>query len=193
MNDVTLPALPDDRVVGTAPLAFANPDTTMGIGLLDYSGVQISGYPWTRDEGVPNQFPSVRCNAVTYHDPVYVSAGTSYVGSIVVALNTESLLVKWLVRRQVHEAADTWEREAVGASDFLTASEHPAYRVLAGQGRVALEVALERLDGSYRPMWLGFLRRFATDPPQNPVPGNIDDAAKLWRAWGRRHGFQTAP
>jgi hypothetical protein len=88
----------------------------------------------------------------------------------------------------VERIADALERETAQLSVVRRAVRHPAFRLLSSAGPFATSVALRRLRGEQRPLWLFFLQR-ATE--ERPAEGSetVDEAATLWRAWGKSRGL----
>ncbi len=78
------------------------------------------------------------------------------------------------------------EDVASGRSSMRRIRRLPLYRSLLELDQPAVSVALERLRGTSRPLWLAFLRDAVVDRPAEGSE-SIDEAAAAWRDWGRHH------
>lgn len=78
------------------------------------------------------------------------------------------------------------EDVASGRSSMRRIRRLPLYRSLLRLDQPAVSVALERLRGRSRPLWLAFLRDAVVDRPAEGSE-SIDEAAVAWRDWGRHH------
>ena len=90
--------------------------------------------------------------------------------------------------RIASEMADRLEEANLLSSRAREAERHPAFHALRGLGQTGLIVALQRLTGGQRPLWLNFLRVSVHDRPASEAT-TIAEAADVWREWGRRHGY----
>ncbi len=95
----------------------------------------------------------------------------------------------YLVDQFAAEAvADGWERDNLHRSALANAARQPAFQRLVKLGGSAISLALKRLGGSQRPLWLLFLSVTTTDRPAAGAE-TVEDAAEAWRRWGRRHRY----
>jgi hypothetical protein len=127
-------------------------------------------------------------NAATIGGPVGIfrSAGATLDDNITELFPPDRWLreLDWTQEVEGELLADNWERETSLASTFRAASGHPAFRGLERMGTVGTAIALRRLRGDRRPLWLGFL---SATTGENPVRtrGNVKRAAEDWLDWGR--------
>jgi hypothetical protein len=98
----------------------------------------------------------------------------------------------WIRERQAEVLADLWERDTSLLSTFRAAAKHPAYRGLARLGDLGTTIALKRLTGGRRPLWIGFLAATTDDNPVH-TRGDVASAANDWIEWGRERlsGYAT--
>lgn len=84
--------------------------------------------------------------------------------------------------------ASQWEDKNRGRSSLGPAMRDPICIALRRLGDDALALAMRRLEGSHRPLWLRYLQT-ATD--ERPATGatSVEGAARAWRDWGRRRGL----
>jgi hypothetical protein len=85
------------------------------------------------------------------------------------------------------EIARRLELSALGRSSMRRIRTTPEYATLLELGEVGISIALGRLNGQSRPLWLAFLRDAVHDRPAEGTE-TIDEAAAAWRDWGRRTG-----
>jgi hypothetical protein len=93
-----------------------------------------------------------------------------------------------LQRSTMDRIADELEEDTAHLSVIRRAAQHPAFRQLASLGMAAAPVALNRLRSGHRPLWLYFLQR-ATGESAAEGSVSIEEAAMLWRAWGKDRGW----
>jgi len=100
----------------------------------------------------------------------------------------ESLVAyAWLERRRIEQIADAWERDTRYLSTFRAAAQHEAFRTLSRARGVAIGVALDRLDGDSRPLWIGFLRAVVDEVPVGADAASVVKASTAWKQWGREN------
>lgn len=97
-------------------------------------------------------------------------------------------LVYWVDRFAAEAVADAWERDNVHRSALGRAARHPAFRRLRKLGGSSIALALRRLTGSHRPLWLLFLSSTVSDRPAAGTE-TVEDAAQAWRRWGRQYRY----
>lgn len=88
----------------------------------------------------------------------------------------------------VKQLADTLERDTQHLSVVRRAARHPVFGWLSATGSYGAAVALSRLHGQHRPLWLYFLQRTSGERPAVESE-TIGEAARLWEAWGRTRGL----
>lgn len=84
--------------------------------------------------------------------------------------------------------ATEWERRNQGRSAFSRSMQDPIVAGLRRLGDDGVALALRRLDGRQRPLWLRFLRSVIEEKPAAGCE-TIEAAAHAWQAWGRRRGL----
>lgn len=87
-----------------------------------------------------------------------------------------------------NSVADRWERDNLERSRVRGAEADPAYTSLRTLGDSAIALALRRLSGGSRPLWLFFLRSAVNARPAAGMV-TVDEAALAWRRWGRQQGL----
>jgi hypothetical protein len=93
-----------------------------------------------------------------------------------------------LRRAVIEHIADGLERDTAHLSVIRRAVRHRAFGQLADLGPAAVSVALDRLRGRDRPLWLYFLQRATGERPAEGAV-SVDQAAELWRRWGKDRGL----
>lgn len=94
----------------------------------------------------------------------------------------------WASEQVAEVLARTWERNNAHRSAVRRALDDPAFARLRELRGTAIALALRRLSGSHRPLWLLFLRSMVADRPAGGTD-TIEEAAVAWRRWGREHRF----
>lgn len=84
--------------------------------------------------------------------------------------------------------ATNLERDARHLSRVRGVRKHPFFDYLAHTGRLGVSVALQRLSGENRPLWLFFLQEVTGERPAAGAP-DADEAANRWQSWGRARGL----
>jgi hypothetical protein len=84
--------------------------------------------------------------------------------------------------------ADILEHDSEPLSVIRRAARNPVFSELQELGGSAVGVALDRLRGRHRPLWLFFLQR-VTGERVARNSSSVDDAAAMWRRWGAERGF----
>jgi len=84
--------------------------------------------------------------------------------------------------------ADYVEFRTAQLSVIKRASGHSAFRQLMRLGPRGVALALRRLQGTHRPLWLYFLQNTVDSGPPD-VGSSINDAARAWRRWGKDRGL----
>jgi hypothetical protein len=127
--------------------------------------------------------PALSGASTLFHTPV--TFGTQWVDRDAAL----ALLFNQSVRRQtwIEAEADALEQETAHLSAIRRATKNPRFELLAYEGSNATTVALERLTGESRPLWLLFLQR--TEGSVAHGADTIDEAAGTWRSWGRKLGL----
>jgi hypothetical protein len=84
--------------------------------------------------------------------------------------------------------ADALEAEAAPLSTVRRLDKSPRFAKLEASGTGAIEIALKRLNGDRRPVWLYFLQH-STHVRVARGEETIEGAATAWLAWGARTGL----
>jgi hypothetical protein len=84
--------------------------------------------------------------------------------------------------------ADALEVEAGALSTVRRVGKSRNFKNLEEAGPEATIVALNRLAGTSRPLWLYFLQHSTRARPAEGLE-TVDDAANAWLAWGFRTGL----
>jgi hypothetical protein len=103
-------------------------------------------------------------------------------------LTAALLVAAWTGQFTVASLANALERETAHLSVVRRAARNPIFGRLAQLGPAATIVALQRLSGHNRPLWLVFLQTTAGARPARGA-ASIDDAVRAWREWGKRQGL----
>lgn len=91
-------------------------------------------------------------------------------------------------RASADTLAESLEEATAHLSVIRRAERYPAFWDLQELGLPAVALALERLTGTHRPLWLFFLQR-ATGERVAREASSVDDAARRWRVWGEERGL----
>jgi hypothetical protein len=89
---------------------------------------------------------------------------------------------------QATALADRLEHETEHLSVVRRATRNPVFARLAQLGPTGTVMALRRLSGANRPLWLLFLQRTSGARPAHGTD-SVDDAARAWREWGKKQGL----
>jgi hypothetical protein len=84
--------------------------------------------------------------------------------------------------------ANALEADAASFSSIRRVARSRSFMELVKAGSSATVVALERLSGDRRPLWLYFLQ-FTTQARPAAGQDTVDGAANAWRAWGFQAGL----
>lgn len=84
--------------------------------------------------------------------------------------------------------ADALEAESASFSTVRRAAKNLNFKRLEEAGPEATVIALNRLTGDCRPLWLYFLQRSTRVRPAEDLEA-VDDAANAWLMWGFRSGL----
>lgn len=153
------------RVVGTAPIPV-------------YGGVRTSLYAIPRS--VVNQTPTLTSGTVQ----VPVAWATQLVDSAEADYYERVSIAP--IAATARALGTALELAASGRSSMRRVRRLPTYQAMLSLNEAAWALALQRLHGAHRPLWLAFLQDAV---PARPAEGaeSIDDAAAEWRDWGRRN------
>ena len=128
-------------------------------------------------------------------DPAWGASNAGYEASVAwrSQLVSRAVAERHLWRSQgtgqaIRQLAQQLEQASAGRSALRRVARLPAYRRLIDIAPLSVAVALERLAGDQRPLWLFFLQNAVLDRPAAGA-ANIDEAASAWRRWGRAHGY----
>ncbi len=91
-------------------------------------------------------------------------------------------------RESFNALARRLEADTSHLSVIRRARDHPVFEYLLRSHPASVALALRRLNGENRPLWLLFLDRAEGDAGPSELPASIDEAARAWRRWGRDHG-----
>ncbi len=89
---------------------------------------------------------------------------------------------------RLEAAADALEADAVSLSIVRQAAKSPSFKDLSQAGSWAIAVALDRLSGDRRPLWLYFLQH-ATHIRPAEGQETVEGATNAWRTWGFQAGL----
>ena len=85
---------------------------------------------------------------------------------------------------------EVWQSERPPSSFLRDLVAHPAYQQIIGLGRPAVALLLKELETN--PDWwfyaLGMITGARPHIPEENA-GRLDDIAKIWLEWGRKHGY----
>lgn len=91
-------------------------------------------------------------------------------------------------RAAAETLADALEQAMSHLSVVRRSQRYPAFWDLQRMGETAVALALDRLKGSYRPLWLYFLQRARVERVAKDA-SSVEEAARLWRRWGEKQGL----
>lgn len=93
-----------------------------------------------------------------------------------------------LARALLDELAVDLENDTAHLSVARRASRNPAFQELAQLGPAGVRVALRRLALTPNAVWLYFLQRVTGARPAAGA-SSPEEAARLWREWGKQQGL----
>lgn len=180
MADVAAPVLDPQAVVGTGAFIAAAPKMELGAlsagivsaGLIDYAFGALLVEP--------------AFGATSPLVDMQIVLGTQQFSRDYVA--RAMLASAWARQGTARSLADELEHDTEHLSVIRRAAHNPIFGRLAQLGPAATVIALQRLTGQNRPLWLLFLQRTSAERPARGT-ASVDDAAGAWREWGKRQGL----
>jgi hypothetical protein len=172
--------LEPDTVVGTGSYTAASPRMELGAMAPTEVDPPLGSYAMPGpivDPGYIASLPHLRVPMVL--PAQYVSS--DYVRRYV----TEPARLRRAVMERI---ADELEHDTAHLSVVRRAAHHPAFRQLSNLGSLSAPLALHRLRSVHRPLWLYFLQRLTRERPAEGA-ASVDEAAMLWRTWGKDRGW----
>jgi hypothetical protein len=92
---------------------------------------------------------------------------------------------KQLTSEQLNGLADSLENQTAGLSVIRHAKTVTAFDEIASQGLPGIIIALQRLHGNMRPLWIYFLKQ-NTDSNPAETAQTISQASEAWLTWGHQ-------
>lgn len=89
---------------------------------------------------------------------------------------------------QFQRLATQWIAETAHLSSMTQRAIHPAYQRIIGMGPAAVPMILALLASEPRRWFWALNAITGADPVPDESRGNVAEAAKAWREWGRLNG-----
>ncbi|MFH1738527.1 MAG: hypothetical protein ABIH23_05925 [bacterium] len=94
------------------------------------------------------------------------------------------------IQEKFQYLATTWKAETNFSSSSREMAMHPAYQQIIGLGPAAIPFILRELE-EQTDHWFWALRAITGDDPvPDSARGRIEEMAKAWLEWGRKHGYR---